>query len=46
MLRLPDDARRGELNDEVHARPPERLSSPLRLSYLAMLNDAPASEIA
>lgn len=46
VLRLPDDARRGELNDEVHARPPERLSSPLRLSYLAMLNDAPASEIA
>jgi uncharacterized membrane-anchored protein len=45
-LRLPNHAQRGELNDEVHARPPERLSSPLRLSYLAMLNDARASVIA
>jgi uncharacterized membrane-anchored protein len=43
MNRLPNHARRVELNDEVHARPPERLSPPARLSYLAMLNDASAN---
>ncbi len=32
--------RRIELNDEVHARPPEALVVPTRLSYLAMLCDA------
>jgi uncharacterized membrane-anchored protein len=29
---------RFELNDEVHARPPEALKHPLRLSYLAMFS--------
>ena len=28
-----------ELNDEVHARPPEAMAPPLRISYLALLND-------
>ena len=30
---------RGQLNDEVHARPPEPLIAPARLSYLALLCD-------
>jgi len=30
---------RVELNDEVHARPPEALSAPLRLTFLALLSD-------
>jgi uncharacterized membrane-anchored protein len=32
--------RRIDLNDEVHARPPETLSAPARLSYLALLCNA------
>ena len=32
------------LNDEVHARPPEPLAAPTRLSYLAMICDAEARE--
>jgi len=40
----PDHPQRFELNDEVHARPPEALSPPLRLSYLALLSDGPARE--
>ena len=32
----PDHSRRQEFNDEVHARPTETLSAPLRLSYLAL----------
>jgi uncharacterized membrane-anchored protein len=32
----PDHPLRFELNDEVHARPPESLQTPLRLSYLGM----------
>jgi uncharacterized membrane-anchored protein len=35
---------RFELNDEVHARPPEVLPSPLRLTYLAMFSDRGARE--
>ena len=31
-------AQRVELNDEVHARPPEAMAAPLRLSYVAMLS--------
>ena len=31
-----DHPRRQEFNDEVHARPPETLQAPLRLSYLAL----------
>lgn len=35
----PDHPQRIELNDEAHARPPERLVAPLRISYLALLSD-------
>jgi uncharacterized membrane-anchored protein len=33
-----------QLNDEVHARPPELLVAPTRLSYLAMFSDTAARE--
>jgi len=37
---LPDShPQRLELNDEVHARPPEAMAPPLRISYLALLID-------
>jgi uncharacterized membrane-anchored protein len=36
----PDHPQRVELNDEVHARPPEALVAPLRLSFLAIFADA------
>lgn len=40
-MKLPDDhPQRIELNDEVHARAPEPLVAPSRLSYLALLSDA------
>ena len=40
-MKLPaDHPQRIELNDEVHARPPEPLIAPSRLSYLALLCDA------
>ncbi len=29
-----------ELNDEAHARPPERLNAPVRISYLALLSSS------
>ena len=35
---------RVRLNDEVHARPPEPLNAPARLSYIALLCDADARE--
>jgi len=36
--RLPDDhPQRHELNDEVHARPPEAIRAPTRISYIALL---------
>ena len=35
----PDHPLRIELNDEAHARPPEALSAPLRLSFLALCPD-------
>lgn len=36
-MRLPEDhAGRRVLNDEIHARPPEALTAPLRLSFLAL----------
>jgi uncharacterized membrane-anchored protein len=39
-MRLPPDhPLRGELNDEVHARPAEALRGPVRISYLALLTD-------
>jgi uncharacterized membrane-anchored protein len=44
-VRLPrNHAHRIELNDEAHARPPEALSPPLRLSFLALFNDAEARQ--
>ena len=43
--RLPlDHPLRTELNDEVHARPPQALVPPLRISYLALLADPAARE--
>jgi uncharacterized membrane-anchored protein len=33
-----DHPRRRDLNDEVHARPPEALVAPLRLSYLVLMS--------
>jgi Protein of unknown function (DUF3422) len=36
----PDLKPRTELNAEVHARPPEPLEAPSRVSYLALLRDA------
>jgi uncharacterized membrane-anchored protein len=35
----PDHPLRVELNDEAHARPPEALAAPLRLTYLALYSD-------
>ena len=35
----PDHQLRVELNDEAHARPPEALTAPLRLSFLALYSD-------
>jgi len=44
-LRLPHDhPQRVELNDEVHARPPEHLTGPVRISYLAMLTEGVARD--
>jgi uncharacterized membrane-anchored protein len=40
----PDHPQRLELNDEAHARPPEALTAPLHLSYLALLSDASMRE--
>ena len=34
-----DDARRRELNDEVHARPPEPLEAPCRVLFVAMISE-------
>jgi len=39
-MRLPEDhPLRRALNDEAHARPPEAMAAPLRLSFLALLAD-------
>lgn len=46
MILPKDHPFRAELNDEVHARPPEALVAPLRISYLALLNDKSARETA
>lgn len=38
---LPENhPQRVELNDEAHARPPEQLTAPVRISYLALLSDS------
>lgn len=39
MILPPSHPQRLELNDEVHARPPEAMVPPLRLSYLALLTE-------
>lgn len=39
MTLPPDHPQRVELNDEVHARPPEALVPPLRIFYLALFSD-------
>jgi len=45
MITLPENhPLRIQLNDEAHARPPELLVAPTRLSYLAMFSDAAARE--
>ena len=36
----PDHPLRAELSDEVHARPPEALKAPLRLTFLGLYSDA------
>ncbi|MEM6586494.1 MAG: DUF3422 family protein, partial [Pseudomonadota bacterium] len=36
MILPQDHAKRFQLNDEVHARPPEALSSPCAITYLAL----------
>jgi len=36
----PDHPLRGELAEEVHARPPDAFKSPFRVSYLALLSDS------
>lgn len=41
---LKDHPLRIELNDEVHARPPESLTAPLRLTFLAMQSEWAARE--
>lgn len=44
-MKLPHDhPLRAELNDEVHARPPEAFSGAQRISYLAVLADQPARD--
>ncbi len=40
----PDHPQRKALADEVHARPPELLSTPARVSYVAVLIDSEARE--
>lgn len=45
MITLPaNHPQRIQLNDEVHARPPEPLVAPVRVSYLALFSDTAARE--
>jgi uncharacterized membrane-anchored protein len=41
---LAEHPQRRALNDEVHARPPEQLVAPLRLTYLALVTDGDRDE--
>ena len=41
----PDHPLRIELNDEAHARPPEALDAPLRLTFLALYSDPAQREL-
>jgi uncharacterized membrane-anchored protein len=43
-MRPQDHPLRAELNDEIHARPSESLSAPVRLSYLALASPGEARE--
>jgi uncharacterized membrane-anchored protein len=43
-MRPSDHPLRAELNDEVHARPSESLSAPVRLSYLALASPGEARD--
>lgn len=44
-MKLPQNhSQRVELNDEAHARPPEALEAPQRVSYLALWSEVPRSE--
>lgn len=46
-MKLPSDhPQRLALNDEVHARPPEALQTPVRISYLALYADTAEREAA
>jgi hypothetical protein len=46
QMNIPLDLpRRQEFNDEVHARPPETLCAPLRLSYLALFAEGPHRQL-
>jgi hypothetical protein len=40
----PDHPLRVELNDEVHARPPEALVAPVQVSFLALFSDSSRRE--
>jgi uncharacterized membrane-anchored protein len=40
----PDHPQRIELHEEVHARPPEALAAPLRITFLALASDSSARE--
>lgn len=44
MRRPPDHPLRAELGDEVHARPPESLTAPAGISYLALMSDPATRE--
>jgi uncharacterized membrane-anchored protein len=44
MILPPNHPLRQKLNDEVHARPPEELSAPCSISYLALFTDEAARE--
>ncbi len=44
MILPANHPQRIQLNDEVHARPPEPLVAPVRLSYLALFSDTAARE--
>jgi len=45
MIALPPNhPQRVELNDEVHARPPEQLIAPTRITYLALFSDTAEGE--
>ncbi|MGC9271200.1 DUF3422 family protein [Acidiphilium sp.] len=40
MIRPANHPQRVDLNNEAHARPPQELTAPMRISYLALFSDA------